>query len=215
MPISDVDLMLSFKAGKVNAFTALVKRHQKPLVNFFYRLVWDKDNAEDLAQEVFVKIYKMAHNYEATAKFTTFMYRVAKNHYIDYCRTKASRSFGISIDKNYGDSSAENYTIKDDLRADTASPQEAVYQLELKLAIESAISSLPDDQRMVFVMSETQGLKYQEIADVLEIPLGTVKSRMHAAVARLRLALSKYVSSDDEESSPEIAELPAKKNMSI
>lgn len=184
MPASDVELMVATRNGDRNAFAELVRRHHKPLVNFFFRMVWDRQRSEDFAQEVFLKVYTHAGTYEAQAKFTTYLYRVARNLWIDHLRVSGNQPRAQSLDAPVDGpdgASAGSLVAGADKR-----PDEILSDRESLHEVQGAIDQLPEEMRLVLVLSEQQGMKYQEISEVLGIPVGTVKSRMHNAIARLR-----------------------------
>ena len=186
----DSELMLSTARGDLEAFRLLVERHQSGIINFFHRLTWDRYIAEDCAQEVFCRVYRARQNYQATARFTTYLYRIARNYWIDRCRKLGRRPREFSLDAPSGTAKSPGETsFSDGVAGGEISPQEALSRKELQETVRSAIDALPEGQRLVILLAETQGLKYQEIAEILQIPLGTVKSRMHAAVGRLRGSL--------------------------
>ncbi len=185
MPLNDVELMLATRQGDRDAFAELVRRHQRPLVNFFFRLLWDRQRAEDFAQEVFLKIFSHAGTYEAQAKFTTFLYRVAKNLWIDWLRVEGNHPRSQSLDAPVGDDEGGT-TAASLVAGDEKPPEEVLMDREAIRDVQAAIEQLPEEQRLVLVLSEQQGMKYQEISEVLGIPVGTVKSRMHNAILRLR-----------------------------
>ena len=173
---SDVELMLAFAEGDEEAFDELVGRHQVALVNFFHKMLWNHHAAEDLAQEVLVKLYTCRERYEPRAKFTTFLYRIARNCAVDFLR-KTRRERGVlSLDAHSDDAIAH----------EQAGPAETADRNEQTAAVRAAIEALPEDHRLVLVLSEVQGLKYAQISEVLGVPVGTVKSRMHNAIKKLR-----------------------------
>ena len=192
MDRSDSELMLASAQGDREAFRFLVERHQHGIINFFHRLTWDRYIAEDCAQEVFCRVYSARENYQATARFTTYLYRIARNFWIDRCRKIGRRPKELSLQASPGsfDSSREG-SLSDAIADTEITPQEAFSRKELQAAVRTAIDSLPEGQRMVVLLSEAQGLRYQEISEILEIPIGTVKSRMHAAIGRLRGSLDR------------------------
>ncbi|MEK7483694.1 MAG: RNA polymerase sigma factor [Planctomycetota bacterium] len=185
---SDVKLMLSFKNGDESAFGQLITKHSIGLINYFYRQGVDRSIAEDFCQEVFIKLYEYRKKYTATAKFTTFLYRMAHNHFIDYCRSRKNKPHLYSIDEPISDESEKGR--KSDLIGKTENPMESLVQGELKNFLEDAINTLPPDQREVFVLSEIHGMKYAEISEILGIPVGTVKSRMFNSIQKLRSVLT-------------------------
>lgn len=186
--MSDADLMLEFKQGNREAFEKLVMRHQVGLFNFFYRLLGNREMAEDQTQEVFFRIYLHAESYQHTAKFTTYLYRIAKNSWIDYLRKKKRRGRIDSLDRE----NEEGMNLYERIAADSEAPDEKMHREDRAGIIAKAIDSLPEEQRIAFVLSEVQGMKYQDISETLDIPIGTVKSRMHVAVSRLREYLQRH-----------------------
>ena len=191
MSLNDVELMMKVKNGSKSAFSKIVKRYQSRLINYFYRNLWDKGLAEDLAQEVFIRLYKAAKKYEHQSKFTTFMYRIARNILIDHYRNKKSKPRPSSIFSPQG-SFNEDFQMLDTLPSNAKSPEVEVGSSELGEAIKEAIERLPEDQKQVFILGELEGMPYLEISEILKIPIGTVKSRMHAAFMKLREMLANY-----------------------
>ena len=197
---ADEELMVLYAAGDVAAFEILVSRHERAIFNFILRSVGRREVAEELLQETFLRIIKSAPKYQQTAKFTTWAYTIARNLCIDRAR-KHSKRKEYSLDKSVGDDDA-GATFLDNLVDDEAAS--GGVDLEKKVFLErlkEALSELPDDQREVFVMREFSGLKFREIADILDIPVPTAKSRMRYALEALRARLSAYAehSFDEEE----------------
>jgi RNA polymerase sigma-70 factor (ECF subfamily) len=186
----DLELMRRFQAGDVDAFTDLYEAHLRGLLNFFFRLCWDRSLSEDFAQEVLLRIYKSAHKWEPNAKFTTYLYRVARNYWIDHCRLLSTQKENVSLNASLG--AEDSATLMDRLPDDIRPPETDLDRRELYGAIMQALQQLPDEQRMVFVLSEIEELKYNEIAEIMEVPLGTVKSRMHTAIGKLQELLGDY-----------------------
>ncbi len=184
MPLSDAELMLATRRGDREAFAELVQRHHRPLVNFFFRLLWDRQRAEDFAQEVFLKVFAHAGTYEATAKFTTYLYRVAKNLWIDFLRVEGNHPRAQSLDAPANGEEGEGAPMA--LAGGDRRPEDIAMDREAIQEMQQAIEQLPEEMRLVLVLSEQQGMKYQEVSEVLGIPVGTVKSRMHNAILRLR-----------------------------
>jgi len=164
---SDEALMMEVRAGHTESFSPLICKYQQPLVNFFRRLGVYTD-AEDLIQETFLKVYRYRRRYRVTAKFSTFLYRVARNVWVDHCRKAARRKDLL-----------ERY--EDDVPKPSDRPPTAA-----RLDVQEAVAALPEKLRMVVVLSIYQGMKYEQIAEILGIPAGTVKSRMHLAMGRLK-----------------------------
>lgn len=167
----ETELMLRVKAGDRLAFSELYSLYQKPLVNYLYRLCFNRALSEDLLQETFLRIWKAAATYEPTAKVSTYVFRIAHNLFLN----EAARRREMALE------GADN-----EMRADPASD---LGRRELRLAVKKAIEGLPDGEREVLLLSEYNGFKYAEISEILGIPVGTVKSRMFSAMQRLKEAL--------------------------
>jgi len=182
---TDVELMLEFKAGESSAFDKLVKRHEVGLINYFYRMLWDRASAEDLTQEVFIKVYTHAQDYEPRAKFSTYVYRIARNSWIDHLRRNKHRRKNLSLDAELDD----DFNLYDSITVQEDSPIDVARKHEFVEHLIEAIDSLPEQQKSCFVLSEIRNMSYAEVAETLEIPVGTVKSRMHNALKKLRNTL--------------------------
>lgn len=165
--------MRLFSAGRQEAFALLVRRHQRPLMNFFLRLGADVHRAEDCAQETFLRLFKYRDHYRPSAPFPAFLYTLARHAWVD-CRRRASRW----------------------QRAEAAlagrSGLPATPPSDDRLDLRAAIHSLPPRLRWVVVLSVNQGLSYAEIAAVLGIPEGTVRSEVFHARRRLRVSLADW-----------------------
>ncbi|MBU0676691.1 MAG: sigma-70 family RNA polymerase sigma factor [Verrucomicrobia bacterium] len=167
--MDDFEVMDCVQKGDTEAFALLVRRYQETLLNFFRRLGVYTD-AEDLVQESFVRVYKNRVGYQPTARFSTFLHRVARTVWIDWVRRTARRDDALSRYEDHLDVGESG------VPCGTAERMDA----------QAATESLPEKLRLVVVLSIYQGLKYREIAEILDIPVGTVKSRMHLAIEQLR-----------------------------
>lgn len=177
--------MYLVKAGDDNAFEEILERHQKKLINFFYRLCWNSTLAEDMAQDTFLKIYSAREGYEARSKFTTYMYRVARNLWIDHVRKVTRRPGNVSLDNVNDEDMKLTDAIAYEDRGDERYQKVDGQIQEVMLAVEK----LPLGQRELFAMVNVEGLKYKEIGTILDIPVGTVKTRMHSLMKKLRADL--------------------------
>jgi RNA polymerase sigma-70 factor (ECF subfamily) len=166
---ADVLLMLQVAKGDNSAFETLVKRHQKPLLNFFVRMGAYSDS-EDLVQDTFVRLHRYRERYQPTAKFTTFLYVLAHRVWADLGRKMQRR---------------DRLSASLQTEVETSS-QTAIASPMPIMDVEAALDKLSDKLRDVIVLNIYQGLRYQEIADVLNIPLGTIKSRINLAITALR-----------------------------
>lgn len=184
----DIRIMERIRDDDREAVVELVERYQNELVGFFYHQCWDQLLAEELAQDVFVNVYRSRHRWQATAKLRTWLYRIAHNLWIDHVRR--SRHAGVSLDAEMGGGALR---LVDVLPARAEPDADREDGERVKTRIQQAVAALPAGQRDVFVLANNHGMKYQEIGDVLGIPEGTVKSRMHAAVRFLRDELQDLV----------------------
>ncbi|MDE0010807.1 MAG: sigma-70 family RNA polymerase sigma factor [Candidatus Poribacteria bacterium] len=198
MPDLDDELMERYRAGDENAFTLLVRRHQQPLVNFIARFINDRDGAEDLAQETFIRIFKASRRYQpGRAHFKTWMYHIASNLCKNELRNRGRRD-RYRVD-NVVDSNDEGDVEQIDLieraPADASfQPEVALERKELDDAIQTAISELPEQYRVPLILRDLQGLSYDEISETLELRDGTTKSRINRARLMLKDKLKSFVS---------------------
>jgi len=187
---SDESLMLRYRDGDVRAFELLVTRHRKPLFNFILRFVRDTAAAEDVTQETFLRLVKGADAYERQAKFTTWLYTIARNLCVDAARRGKHRK-AASLDAPLGDEDGSASLL--DLVPDTgAGVDRQAQSRELAVRLRQAIEALPDEQREIFLLREVADLQFNEIANVIGCPENTVKSRMRYALEKLREALEEY-----------------------
>ena len=172
----DSALMLRYQDGDVSAFETLYRRHNDPLYRYLLRLCRHRDTAEDLFQEVWGKIVKARASYRPTAKFTTFLYRVAHNCFIDHLRRNKRHMGGAELEE--------------DLQPHPGEPPETATERSLaKERLSKALMDLPDEQRDVFLLREEAGLSLDQIALVTGSNRETAKSRLRYAVNKLRAAI--------------------------
>lgn len=155
------------------AFASLVQRHQRPLMNFFRRM-GDYTGTEDLTQETFIRLYKCRERYHPNAKFTTFLYTLARRTWIDHRRRTGRR-----------EAAYEAFAGEMDVRLDAGTGSER----EMHHRVRAALGELSEDMRACVIMSVYQGFKYEEIARMMDVPLGTVKTRVFNAMRKLKEAL--------------------------
>ena len=183
---ADEDLMLALKTGDEGAFTELMRRHRGPIVNFVNRLIGDRDRAEDLAQEVFLRVYRHAGTYRVTARFTTWLYTIASNLGKNELRNRARRR-NVSMEDSPRELRQDDYHLG--TREDFLGPDRISDLNDRQRKVRAAIDSLPEHFRMMLVLRDLEGFTYEEIASMLDLPLGTVKSRIN----RARLEFKKRV----------------------
>jgi RNA polymerase sigma-70 factor, ECF subfamily len=186
---SDESLMLRYREGDVRAFEVLVTRHRKPVFNFILRFVRDTAQAEDVTQETFLRLVKGADAYERQAKFTTWLYTIARNLCVDAARRGKHRK-AASLDAPIDDDAGAS--LLDLVPDGGAGVDRQAQSRELGLRLRQAIESLPDEQREIFLLREVADLQFNEIAAVVGCPENTVKSRMRYALEKLREALEEY-----------------------
>lgn len=180
----DVDLLAQYREGDRHAFRKLVDLYRDRMLQFFYRLCWDRDRAEDLTQDLFVKLLLGSRRYHPEGKLGTFVYRVATNLWIDHYRQMKPRPRFYSFDQvtlpDGEDAAPREYAGAD------PTPLQQVEDSEEKLAMRQALDRLTEPHRIVFELAVYQGRPYGEISELLHIPVGTVKSRMHNTVQALK-----------------------------
>lgn len=182
---SDESLVSRAVEGDTLAFTALVNRYELRLFNYIRRIVGNATDAEDLFQDVFVKVHTKLHRFEQGRPFRPWLYRIATNQCRDHLRYRKLRR-ALSLDFTGDDGGV---TLADSLAAPNPSPRESAVEQETNARLTAAIAALPLKHRTVFIMARYENLPYDEIARTLEIPVGTVKSRMNKAVSVLMDAL--------------------------
>ncbi len=192
--ISDMgneDLMLEHGRGSEEAFNELVSRHQKGVLNYVYRMVQNRQIAEEITQEVFLALVKNAGRYKPTAKFTTYLYTIASNMVSKEWLRRKRRPKLLSFFPGRGGNDDSYHPLNHipDERADTAA---AYRREEVSQAVNDALRHLPEHQREAFVLRRFQDLSYQEISDITGVPIGTAKSRVVRAERGLRPHLEKY-----------------------
>ncbi|CAN5389224.1 RNA polymerase sigma factor [soil metagenome] len=189
--VSDEALMIRFQRGDRAAFAALVRRHQGPIFNFSLRHLRLRSAAEDVVQDTFVRVVQNAADFKHEARFTTWLYTIARNLCIDHMRKGALRKHP-SLDESRSSADGEGPSLGEQLPDSRASVEREATGTELKAKIAAAVEELPDEQREVFLMREVANLPFKEIADITGVPENTVKSRMRYALERLQTALCDY-----------------------
>ena len=182
--------MVLYQRGEVRAFEILLVRHRKPLYNFILRFLGDKETAEDLLQEAFMRVIKGAEAYKRQAKFTTWLYTIARNLCVDQTRRRKHRKHA-SLDAPL-DASEESGTLLDVLPSKEMGSDRKSVNKQLHETMQRAIAGLSEEQREVFLMREFLDMPFKQIADVVGVPENTVKSRMRYALDKLRLELDEY-----------------------
>jgi RNA polymerase sigma-70 factor (ECF subfamily) len=182
----DVELMGLVSAGDMRAFEELVERHQRAVIGTVAKMLGNASEAEDIAQQVFVRIWKSAGRYEAQAKFTTWLFTITRNLVFNEVRRR-QRKPTVSVDER----EETTHRTVEDLQA--ISPDDEMLQSELEEAIDRAIQSLPEKQRMAVVLRRYEEMPYEEIAAVLEMSIPAIKSLLFRARTQLKEALQRYL----------------------
>jgi len=190
MEPQDVALVERAKQGDVRAFERLAARYKDRIFGYLCRMCGDASEAEDLCQEVFVRAFVSVRRFRGAATFQTWLYRIATNMAVDALR-KRRRSEGVPLSLDEPMAAGEGEVERE--IADDETPHETVEVRELQAEVARAIQSLSDKLRPVVIMFDIQGLTYEEIAEALGCPLGTVKSRLFNARMQLRARLAQYI----------------------
>ena len=183
---TDEELISRFQNGDEQAYIALVNRYKDKLINFVYRLVNDRDQAEDIIQDTMLKLYTHKHYYRNIAKFSTWIYTIAGNFAKTELRKKKTRKVTNNSQLGYED---RDY----DPPSNEPSPQKLVEDDFINSKIHDAIDNLPEHFRIVTVLRDIEKLPYEEISSIVEIPLGTVKSRINRARLQLQKDLKDLI----------------------
>jgi len=188
MTSSDVQLMLDVKAGDDASFDLLLRKYRSPLVNFLYRMVRDAATAEDLAQEVFLRVYRARKQYSPSAKFTTWLFRIATNLALNSVRDNRYRQLQVSLDSPAEEDEAPVQVAAKDMRID-----EHMIERDRTRLIRRAIAALPEKQRAAVLLHKYEEMDYGEIAKILECSESALKSLLFRAYETLRVELAPLV----------------------
>jgi RNA polymerase sigma-70 factor (ECF subfamily) len=176
--LDDSAVVAAFLGGEERAFQEMVERYQTRLLNFVYRTIGDREKAEDLVQEVFIRVYRHLHRFDTSKKFSTWIYTIASNLAKNELRNRSRNPLVLfqTIKKNWQD---EDRPLQfEDL---TSRPDDLYRKRHLRELVEESVAQLPEHHRQVFVLRELEGKSYEEIAEITATNLGTVKSRLNRA----------------------------------
>lgn len=185
----DAALMLRVKRGDMRAFEDLVRRYQQPVMNLIYRSLPDLTEAEDLAQNVFVQVYKSAGRYEASAKFSTWLFTIARNICLNEIRRR-SRHPAESLESQHDDEEGKPRQWED---TRVAAPPDTLLEVELEEKIQQSLNDLPEKQRSALLLCRNEELSYEDISAILGCSLSATKSLIHRARETLKQRLKPYV----------------------
>jgi RNA polymerase sigma-70 factor, ECF subfamily len=177
--LSDAELISISISGREESFEELVRRYQRPIVGYVFRMLGDYDSALDVTQEVFIKVFNSLHRYSSDYKFSTWLYRIAHNATIDHIRRNSANTQSIETETADG-----AYQLQIESR--DPSPETVRERKEWKLEIEAVVKRLPTAYRELILLRHSQDLSYDEIAEVTGLPLGTVKNRLFRAREMMR-----------------------------
>ncbi len=193
MARSDVQLMLDVKAGDEQSFELLLQRYRAPLVNFLYRMVRAREEAEDLAQEVFLRVYRARKDYVPSAKFTTWLFRIATNLALNSVRDNRHQRMEISLDAPVTVDAEDGDEKALDIAEKHPNIEQYLVEEARKKMIRHAIDKLPEKQRAAVLLHKYQELDYGDIAKILECSESALKSLLFRAYETLRVELAPLV----------------------
>jgi len=189
-PASDAAVMLRVAAGDEASFNYLVEKYHRPMIHFLFRMVHNQATAEELAQEVFLRVYRARASYRAEARFTTWLYRIATNLAVNHARDTRHERAAQTV---YLDAPDEETGIMPDMASSEPSAEAELLARERVKAIRGHVDALPERQRLAVVMHKYQGMDYREIGEVLKLSESATKSLLFRAYQTLRVKLKDFV----------------------
>jgi RNA polymerase sigma-70 factor (ECF subfamily) len=191
MAANDTELIMQTQRGNMDAFEQLVQRYDKRVLTIAAGYVSSSDDAKDIYQEVFLRVYKGLPKFQYKSEFSTWLFRITTNVCLSH-RTRGRRHSHTSLDQNVNDEDGKPHALKDTLSDDTTTDQQT-HDSEISMRVEQALKTLSPRQRMVFSLKHYDGYKLKEIAGMLKCSEGTVKKYLFEATARLRKQLKDFV----------------------
>lgn len=179
-PVSDNDLLARHLAGDTDAFAALVRRYRRELYSFLARFTGSETLADDVFQETFMQLYLSAGAFDLSRRLKPWLYTIAANKARDALRSRSRRQ-AAPLDAQMSNSD-DATTYADLMPSNIPAPDESILNLEVRQTVQNIVRDMPEDLRNVLILSYFQELPYKEVAEILDLPLGTVKSRLHTAV---------------------------------
>ena len=189
IPATDHDLIALARTGSEKAYRELLDRYQRPVFSLVYRMVRDRELAEDLAQETFVKVFNHLDRFNPKYKFSSWIFKIASNLAIDHLRKREPVTVSLDGSRN-AETAEEMESTRITVESKDENPEEFLEAKELGQEIERAIGLLRPDYRTAILLRHVEGRAYEEIAEVMGVPLGTVKTFIHRARAELRDTLA-------------------------
>lgn len=190
--LTDHDLLRALSAGETWAFDIIVERYKKPITNYITRMIGDYDRALDLCQETLLRVYLNAKRYQFISTFSSWIYKIATNLALNELRRRKKVRFLPLLFKSSHEDD-DDYKLKDVEDTKMSTPLESMEQRELNSVLSKEIQNLPVKYRTPLILRDVQELSYQEIAQVTELPIGTVKSRINRARRMLQLKIEPYL----------------------
>jgi RNA polymerase sigma-70 factor (ECF subfamily) len=187
---NETELIMQAQRGNMNAFEQLIQRHDKRVLTIAAGYVQSADDAKDIYQEVFLRVYKGLPKFQYKSEFSTWIYRITTNVCLSH-RSRRNRNSHTSLDQNINDEDGQPHALKDTLSG-TAAADQQTHDTEIALRVEQALKTLSPRQRMVFTMKHYEGYKLKEIAEMVKCSEGTVKKYLFEATARLRKQLKDF-----------------------
>ncbi len=200
MATDDLTLVQRVKSGDQRAFKTLVERYQKKIFAVAFGMLKDREEARDVAQEAFVKVFKYLDHFKGDSSFYTWLYRITVNICIDVMRRKGGRTAEhVEFDETIATDTAEANIGALGTKLGT-NPQKAALRQEMSEKIQAAVAEVPEKHREIWLLREVEGMSYEDISRTLDIPKGTVMSRLFHARLKLQKLLNDYVQSDEAKS---------------
>ncbi len=188
--INDAEVMLRVKTGDESAFDYLLQKYRRPIIGFLYRMVHSSSAAEELAQEVFLRVYRSREGYEASAKFTTWLYRIATNLAVNYVRDNRYERPENMVSLDEPDEATGQTP---DVADSSMTAEESIARRERLAAIRRKVQELPERQRLAVIMHKYQQMDYRQIAEILKLSESATKSLLFRAYETLRVQLKEFV----------------------
>ena len=188
--MEDSAIMLELRDGNMCGFDFLIQKYRRPIVNFMYRMVHNQAIAEELAQEVFLRVYRSRQTYRAEARFSTWLYRIATNLGVNYARDTRHERVASTI---YLDQADSDTGLTPDVADSTISAEDGMLGRERMSAIRQHVMALPERQRMAVLMHKYEGMDYKQIGDVLKLSESATKSLLFRAYQTLREKLKEFI----------------------
>ena len=203
---TDEESMIKFQNGDAGAFDVLLHRHSVGVLRFIMKMLRvSNTQAEDLLQEVFLKVIEHRKKYDPRQRFTTWLYALARNHCIDFLRVEKYRRH-TSLNASLSTEEGDGYAVIDIVRSNERSQEDRTMDEEIRKLLDKGVQDLKEEYREVFLLREVEGLSLKEIADIVEAPLSTVKSRLRYAYQNLREVFIKAGYSEERQGAKEVQE---------